>query len=512
MKDKIKKIFTLDNIIIYSLIIIFSYAFLKKSFGNDIFFDIKTGESILKYGVDFKEHFSFIPNLTYLYHHWFYDLIIYYIFNKFSYLGTYMFFQLIFLIFNIIYYRLCLKITSSKILSFTATIITLTIGSYAFQTRVQSITYILLLLELYYLNKIYSESNTKKYLFLIAFNSIIIVNIHMPIWLLTIVFALPLYVELLLVYISNKNKRMKDFVNKYFVLEPPKNYKYLLIAAIILLVTGLISPYGLKAYTFMFKVFLTNGYDYFRIGELVSVPFYHDPYYLGLAILFLMGVIFKMFKYYVRDLILFIGLFIFGLIVIRNMIFYYIFAPLVLLRGLYNSGLKVNIPLIKNFLSKYNKKYINIIKVFIIICIICLYIASFKVIDYKTYDFDIPFEYPVEAVKYIKENIDYNNIKLYNEFDYGSYIAFNDIPIFVDSRAEVYISDFNNSYDVCKDYADSLDKSKSKEILDKYMFDYALVYRYGYAYGILEDNNDYVEIYRDSRFVVYERKKNEENI
>ena len=42
--------------------------------------------------------------------------------------------------------------------------------------------------------------------------------------------------------------------------------------------------------------------------------------------------------------------------------------------------------------------------------------------------------------------------------------------------------------------------------------DYALVYRYGYAYGILEVNNDYIEVYRDEDFVLYERKNNEENI
>lgn len=512
MKDKIKKYFTLDNIIIYSLIIIFSYAYCKKTFDNDLFFDIKTGESILKYGLDFKEHFSFIPNLTYLYHHWFYDLVIHFIFNKFSYIGLYIFFQLIFLTLNIIYYRLCLKISKSKLLSISSTIITIILCSYAFQTRVQSITYILFILELYYLEKIYSEFSTTKYLIFLAINSIIIVNIHMPVWLLTIVFALPMYAELFLHYLSNKNKKIKTFLNKHFILEGPKNSKNLLIALLILLISGLISPFGLSPYTFIIKVALTNKYDYFHITELSSLKIYEDYYYLGLTIIFLIGIILKMFKFKVRDFILFVGLFIFGLIVIRNTIYFYLAVPFIFLRGIHNSDFRVNISFITNFLKKFKKTHLIIIKSFVLICIICIYVASFKEIDYKTYDFDIPLNYPVKAVEYIKENIDYKNIKMYNEFDYGSYLAFNDIPIFIDSRAEVYISDFNNSYDICIDYADSLDPNKSKAIFDKYKFDYALVYRYGYACGILEVNNDYIEVYRDEDFVLYERKNNEENI
>ena len=44
----------------------------------------------------------------------------------------------------------------------------------------------------------------------------------------------------------------------------------------------------------------------------------------------------------------------------------------------------------------------------------------------KNFDYDIPKDYPVQTVKYIKENLDYKNVKIFNEFNFGSYFSNND--------------------------------------------------------------------------------------
>ena len=45
--------------------------------------------------------------------------------------------------------------------------------------------------------------------------------------------------------------------------------------------------------------------------------------------------------------------------------------------------------------------------------------------------------YPVQACDYILENIDLENARFYNEYNYGSYMLFRGIPVFIDSRADL---------------------------------------------------------------------------
>ena len=125
-KDKNKKLLiNIFSILIISLICLLA---MNRICENDLFFDIKTGESILKYGVDFKEHFSFIPNLTYLYHHWLYDLIIYFIYKLFSYGGIFIFFLLFYILLGITVYIVNLKYSNNKFISLLVAILTVIIS------------------------------------------------------------------------------------------------------------------------------------------------------------------------------------------------------------------------------------------------------------------------------------------------------------------------------------------------------------------------------------------------
>ena len=69
--------------------------------------------------------------------------------------------------------------------------------------------------------------------------------------------------------------------------------------------------------------------------------------------------------------------------------------------------------------------------------------------------------YPIGAVNYIKNNLDYKNIKIYNDYNEGSYLMFNNIPVFIDSRLDVYCSEFNNT-DIFRDYTYILYNSKKR--------------------------------------------------
>ena len=71
------------------------------------------------------------------------------------------------------------------------------------------------------------------------------------------------------------------------------------------------------------------------------------------------------------------------------------------------------------------------------------YIEDYKVRMNQEYISDS--SYPVEAAAWIKENLDLTTLKLYNEYNYGSYLLLNDIPVFIDSRCDLYTPEFNRN-------------------------------------------------------------------
>jgi hypothetical protein len=326
----------------------------------------------------------------------------------------------------------------------------------------------------------------------------------MPIWILTIILTLPFLVEMFLFNISKKHIKFKNFINKYITLEGPKDSNLFLSTFILIILSGLISPYKLYPYYFFIKAFLSNGFYIFSIGELQPVVLFYDYFTLILLILLILGLYFKILKIKFRDFLLIIGLFIFGLIAVRNVIYFLIFAPLVILKGYYNSDKKISIKLFDKLKTRVN---LSVLKSSILIGIICVLFGALRVINYKEFDFYISDNFPVDAVKYIKDNLDYKNLKFYSEFNYGSYMAYNDIPIFIDSRAEVYIKEFNGGKDIANDYKNIHKLNKYKNIFKKYEFDYALVYKESTLDYILTLDDNFENIYDDDSFVIYKVNK-----
>ena len=113
-------------------------------------------------------------------------------------------------------------------------------------------------------------------------------------------------------------------------------------------------------------------------------------------------------------------------------------------------------------------------------------------------------KFPVEATKYIKENYDINNIKIYNEYFYGSYLLFNDIKVFIDSRADLYLKEFNDT-SVFEDamYIDI----NMKDLLDKYDINLVIASNKGKNHELIELNNKFKNVYKDDYFSIYERSQ-----
>ena len=177
-------------------------------------------------------------------------------------------------------------------------------------------------------------------------------------------------------------------------------------------------------------------------------------------------------------------------------------------------GVFILVKLICEFLDKYDKKACkqlmglmnSVIGKIIVIWIVIL--CSYSI--YKNIK-DDPYvnerSYPVQASQFIKENLDLENIRLYNEYNFGSYLLFNDIPVFIDSRADVYDPQFNGkTQDIFRDYINiagiNLDY---EEKFDEYGITHLIIPNNAKINIIIKKDPKYVELYKDDYFVVYER-------
>ena len=123
--------------------------------------------------------------------------------------------------------------------------------------------------------------------------------------------------------------------------------------------------------------------------------------------------------------------------------------------------------------------------------------------------------YPVEAADYILENLDVENMRIYNEYNYGSYLLFRGIPVFVDSRADLYAPEFNGTKkedgtyegrDIFSDYINTSNiGTYYEDKFEKYDITHVLIRKNSKLNMFISRDDNYVELYSDNNFVFYQR-------
>ena len=169
------------------------------------------------------------------------------------------------------------------------------------------------------------------------------------------------------------------------------------------------------------------------------------------------------------------------------------------------------INVINNFLndSKLNiDKLVKYITNKISICIISVILLSlfiFTIYNNKDKEYFSNENYPIKASDYIINNLDYKNIRLFNEYNYGSYLLFRDIPVFIDSRADLYTKQFSGlSYDIFDDYMKY--GINYNEIIDFYNITHIILNKENSLYTVFLYSDDYIKLYEDDNFILFEKK------
>ena len=483
-------------IVFSMLLIVIILMTVTKEMQNDTFFTIATGEHILQEGYDNVDHLTWHENLGFYKLRWAFDVAIAFIYNTFGFAGIYAFVVIIASLTVLSLFNILLKQKNNIVLSFIATVISMLLmtSNWSFTARGQIISYLLLLLEIYFIEKLISTKQ-KRYYIIFFVMSALIVNFHASVWYMTIILVLPYLAEA----IMHKIMKNKNLEKSKIILEPI-SIKMLIIAILCLVLGSFISPIGIYTYTYMFKVI--GGISSTFISELQQTDIISSiGMILGLIVIDILMLATKS-KMKLSDILLFFGLYFMAILARRNQAFLYLIGTIPVVRLITNFFETYDT---ENILEKVNNFFS---KNWVLGCttIIIVIGLSSNMVTRIREKYVNEKKYPVEAVNFIKENLDYKNLKIYNSFNYGSYLELSGIPAFVDSRSEIFTEEFNN-VTILKDWLEtSRGNVNYNDTFAKYEIDYAIVEDKEIINTYISADENYEKVFDDETFSIYIKK------
>ena len=549
--EKLKKHININinfTIVAIVLIAIFCICVTPITLQNDTYYTIKIGELIKNNGIDMMDHFSWHENLSYTYPHWLYDLCTYFIYAIGGFKGIYIIACALSVILGISIFLVNSKLTKNKSISFIITIGAIYVLKPYIAARAQLVTFILFIWEIFFIEK-FIENRKIGYGIGLIIISVLIANLHVATWPFFFVLFLPYIAEYLISLISDiiiykkdrelvikykikvaqkknnlervgelqtklneledKNIKIKakreDENNSYkLIIKRKKNVKFLIIIMIICAFTGLLTPIGDTPYTYLYKTMEGNTTE--SISEHLPLTLINNNEAMCILVIFLAILIFTKVKIRLSDLFMITGLCCLMFATRRQLSMLTLIGSVVLTRLIVEM---IQIYTKNNGLKEFEEafKHIGVVISLVVLIGIMGYDNIKPRLDDKFVDSK---SYPVEACDYILENIDLSTAKFYNEYNYGSYMLFRGIPVFIDSRADLYAPEFsgNKDEDIFSDFINTSSISKFYEdTFEKYNITHVILGKKSKTNMIITKTHDenYKELYSDDNFVVYER-------
>ena len=547
-KSKIKPS-TKFTILAVILIAIFCVALTPVTLQNDTYYTIKIGEHIIKNGIDMQDPFSWHEDLEYTYPHWGYDVITYLIYNVFGFTGIYIVTCILSIILGLSIYFVNKKLVKNQVFSFFITIGAMYVIKDYIAARAQLVTFILFVLTIYFI-EMFLETKKKRYVLGLIIIPIMIANLHLAVFPFYFVLYLPYIAEYVIALMGEtiiykksemlklklkikkymkqpgneqkleelkkkqkeleyridkiKIKRTKELQNPYRIkLIKRPNVKWLIIIMLICVFTGLLTPLGQTPYTYLVKTMQGNTMQ--NINEHLPMTLANDENATCMFIIFLAILIFTKVKIRVSDLFMLGGLCCLMLGSRRQITMFTLIGSIILNR-LIVQIIEIYIKIKEKDIIEKITNVIGIVIITITILGLSYYFAKDK-FDDKYVD---ESTYPVDATNYILENINLEEARFYNEYNYGSYLLFKGIPVFIDSRADLYAPEFSGKEeDIFSDFIDTSSIGKFYgDTFEKYNMTHVIAYKNSKVNMIITkaDSEKYEQLYEDDYFVIYKIK------
>ena len=298
---------------------------------------------------------------------------------------------------------------------------------------------------------------------------------------------------------SNEKRREKrENATPYKIkMQLNKNGKWLILIIAICALTGFLTPLKTTPYTYLVKTIQGNTTQ--NINEHLPLTLITNIPIMCTLVIILSLLIFTKSKIRLSDLFMIGGLTYLMFKSKRQSTMFVIFGGVILNRILIET---INI----YKLGKISKRILGVSTI-IIITVLSLFYGNKFINRKKRNQYVNESSYPVKAADWILENLDVNNIRLFNEYNYGSYLLYRGIPVFIDSRADLYAPEFNGKKDIFSDFINTsaLGKYYGKTF-EEYGITHVILYKNAKIRMIIDETEpeNYNKIYSDDNFVIYE--------
>ena len=403
-------------------------------------------------------------------HEWLFEVIIYLYYSVFS--DKYL---IIFSLVNVlgllllIYYTNKDDIIKNKVFSLFWLTFSIIIGPYIVG-RPQLISYILLALTIYLLKDLYDNKDSKKIYFL-PLIGIIWSNVHGGssnlIYIYTFIFMICSLFNFKFSKLEATRKSKKQILT------------YLIIGLLCMLTIN-INPHGFKMFLYPYQnlndSFMVNNITEWRVTSLAITA---DLFYVGFVFFIFMVMLLSKKKIRLLDFIIFLSVVFLGFRSVRFWAYTYIIM---------SYFIYYYIPKRKD--DPGTQEIIMLISIGLLI----VFGLSYKNIYKNTHKLNIS-EKMINRIKYEKPK------RLYNVYDLGGELIYNDIKVFIDGRADLY-SKYN--------FMDAVNISRLggdfKERIKYYNFDYLLVNSDFQLQYYLNNSDEFELIYSDKGIYLYKVK------
>ena len=339
------------------------------------------------------------------------------------------------------------------------------------------------------------ERGKKRYFGILIVLAFLLVLVHDTLYILFFVMLLPYLAEILL------NKLFKIENSYKFKTSQLKNTKYLIGLVLIAIPIGFCTPVFASTYTNL--IHCMDGVSTKFISELQPIHLLENVSLLTITFLAIGLFGFTKTKFYLKDILFVFGFILFAMIVGRNIFFLYLIGLIYLTNMLVECmNTYIGEETVKDYFESIEKSLLIVVVVFCFTSIIAIKNLSYQLV--KSYVNQL--YYPEEATEWILENIDVKNMRIWNHFNWGSYLEFKGIKVFVDSRSGMYTEQENKGCTVLNDwYLVDANQADYEEIFEKYQITHILVRKNEKLNCHLITDEDYNVIYEDDTFVLYEK-------
>ncbi len=537
------------HVIIVFFIIVFGIGIAPKALQNDTFYTVKIGEYISQNGISNLREDPFSWNeLPYVFPHWLYDFMMYGIYSIGGWDAIYVSTICFTCILGISMYFTSNKISKNAPVSAVVTLIAMRLMIPYIAARAQVVTFSLFVLELYLIEKYLEQAKTRYAVGLLLF-SLLIANMHMAVWPFFFVLFIPYIAEYIISRdwitidliiklklfvqkhrknkdeekiakleesIKHNQKRRAELKENPYKIKVTRNdnTKKLILVMLLCMLMGLFTPTGLSTpYTYLAKTCMGNTVKV--INEHMPLSLRGNEEFTAFFVFFIVILTFIDIKIDLKHLLYYCGILYLALNARRQVSMFLVICTPILAQLIGQ--------IFERYIKNGQEKLIDIVtnfygKAVLLAAILIISIQHFKSKmhqEYYTND-----DYPIYAAEWMKNNLDLSTLKLFNEYNYGSYLLYQGIPVMIDSRADLYSPEFNSrtgrkedGNDIFMDVQNIATGDDDYRItFENYGINHIITYSDSRLCSKLKKNKNYKKIYpdafqeqQDKKFVIFEK-------